>query len=248
MSFNGRQPAWHKSPGSARVCFPVSSDGPEEWRRCDERESVIYVLHHPPHQPPTEKWRVWPNWGAASDVMRVTRAWDACLDCGSSLKSQAVAFFYLALTWMNDNLWTSWGIFFYYLCLNRIFNSCSWILMWIFNNSFFLSKKKFTSNQKRLDENVKLRYRFRQLFSERLNGLLYMVWCVWQNLQMSHCQLQLLILSNFLFRASNCWEMLFDSWMMSWSDKRVWLSGEWRHVVLVHSFWPFYAAFPGQKI
>lgn len=141
MSFNGRQPAWHKSPGSARVCFPVSSDGPEEWRRCDERESVIYVLHHPPHQPPTEKWRVWPNWGAASDVMRVTRAWDACLDCGSSLKSQAVAFFYLALTWMNDNLWTSWGIFFYYLCLNRIFNSCSWILMWIFNNSFFLSKK-----------------------------------------------------------------------------------------------------------
>lgn len=65
---------------------------------------------------------------------------------------------------------------------------------------------------------------------------------------MSHCPLQLLILSNFLFRVSNCWEMLFDSWMMSWSDKRAWLSGEWRHVVLGYSFWPFYAAFPGQEI
>lgn len=180
--------------------------------------------------------------------MKGTRAWDACLDYGSSLKSQAVAFFYLALTWMNDNYGLLEGFSFITLCLNWMFNSCSWILMWIFNNSFFLSKKKFTSNQKRLDENVKLRYRFRQLLSERLNGLLNMFRCVWQNLQMSHCQLQLLILSNFLFRASNCWEMLFDSWMMSWSDKQVWLSGEWRHVVLVHSFWPFYAAFPGQEI
>lgn len=45
-------------------------------------------------------------------------------------------------------------------------------------------------------------------------------------LQMSHKPLQLLILGNFLFRVSNGWEMLFDSWMMSWSDKRVWLSGE----------------------
>lgn len=44
MSFDGRQPAWHKSPGSARVCFPVSSDGPEEWSRCDERESPSVLL------------------------------------------------------------------------------------------------------------------------------------------------------------------------------------------------------------
>lgn len=110
-------------------------------------------------------------------------------------------------------LWPGWmttyglleGFSFIALCLNWIFNSCSWILMWIFNNSFFFSKKK-SSQVIRKDwiKYVKLRYRFRQLLYERLNGLLNMFRCVWQNLQMSHCQLQLLILSNFLFRASNC--------------------------------------------
>lgn len=50
--------------------------------------------------------------------------------------------------------------------------------------------------------------------------------CILRKVDMSGW-LQLVAPAHFvLFRGANCQKMLFDSWMRSWSDKRVWLSGE----------------------
>lgn len=156
MRFNGLQPPCHKSPGSAQVCFPVSSDGPEEWSQRDERESGIHALQRPPHQARkmTSVTKLRRNLGCDDG--------DTCLrcllwrrDCASSLKSHAVSFSYLAMTWMNENLH---GLLegFSFITLRLKALNCWWFLIWLITNYFFVYKE---SENIIYNKNAKFRYR-----------------------------------------------------------------------------------------
>lgn len=79
VSFNGRQPPCHKSPGSARVLLPRLIGWP--WRMKPvwwKREQDSCAPSSSLSGTKRKKGRAWPNRGAALDVMMVTRVWDAC--------------------------------------------------------------------------------------------------------------------------------------------------------------------------